>query len=429
MAGGALRTGFRAGECGVWGHPACGPRVSPWVLSLRGDEGAGDGVGVVSGKDAGVSVGLSGPLAGECRVWGHTSCSRCAVAGANVPEGVCAAWGVGLRVVSKPSPGTERGGALLTVLWLVAALTAIAFSVATTVRTETERTSTHIEQVRAYYLATGALDRALLWMNWGNGARTPDGKPRFYEPGMSVFNMMFPSGVASVEIIPESARLNVNRATPQELGNLFLTLGLPAAYAQALSGSIVMARSSNGSNAGLPSISPTPGPTFRPRFASFEQIEELMYVPGVTPDLFHGTWSRGPNGALQRLPGLKDCLTVYGINDAYDINTTPAPVLTAIGVPPDLAAAIVQRRMVRPFVSQSELGPILGAAGPAGGKLRIGGNSTYTLRATATLRMQPPAFVSDVRRSAAMVVKFNNNLKEDLTPYWILRWYDNAGTN
>ena len=370
-------SGPSAGKLGVWGHPACGARVSPWELSLRGSEGAGDGVGVVSGKGA-------------------------------------------VR---------ERGGALLTVLWLVAALTAIAFSVATTVRTETERTSTHIEQVRAYYLATGALDRALLWMNWGNGARTPDGRPRFYEPGMSVFNMMFPSGVASVEIIPESARLNVNRATPQELGQLLLMLGVPTGQAQAVTAGIVMARSSNGSNAGLPSISPTPGPTFRPRFASFEQIEELMYVPGVTPDLFHGTWSRGPNGALQRLPGLKDCLTVYGINDAYDINTTPAPVLMAIGVPPDLTAAIVQRRMMRPFVNQGELGPILGAAGPAGGKLRIGGNSTYTLRATATLRTQPPAFVSDVRRSASMVVKFNNNLKEDLTPYWILRWYDNAGTN
>lgn len=327
----------------------------------------------------------------------------------------------------------RRGGALLTVLWLVAALTAIAFSVATTVRTETERTSTHIEQVRAYYLATGALDRAVLWMNWGNGARREDGKPRFYEPGMSVFNMQFPSGVAVVEIIPESARLNVNRATPEEMGRLFLTLGLPAAHAQALAGSIVMARTANGSNAGLPPLGPSNSPggasTFRPRFASFEQIEELMYLPGVTPDLFHGTWSRGPNGALQRLPGLKDCLTVYGINDAYDINTTPAPVLTSIGVPPDLVAAIVQRRTVRPFVSQNELGPLLGAAGPAGGKLRIGGNSTYTLRATATLRTQPPAFVSDVRRSASMVVKFNNNLKEDLTPYWILRWYDNAGTN
>ena len=121
----------------------------------------------------------------------------------------------------------ERGGALLTVLWLVAALTAIAFSVATTVRTETERTSTHIEQVRAYYLATGALDRALLWMNWGSGPRRPDGRPRFYEPGMSALSLDFPTGIAGVEIIPESARLNVNRATPPELARLLVGIGVP----------------------------------------------------------------------------------------------------------------------------------------------------------------------------------------------------------
>jgi hypothetical protein len=101
----------------------------------------------------------------------------------------------------------------------------------------------------------------------------------------------------------------------------------------------------------------------------------------------------------------------------------------AIGVPPDVTAAIVQRRAMRPFLTGAELGPVAGSAGPAGGKLRIGGNATYTLRATATLRAQPPAMISDVRRTVSMVVKFNNNLKEDQTPYWILRWYDNAGTN
>ena len=53
----------------------------------------------------------------------------------------------------------RRGAALLAVLWLSAILAAIAFSVATTVRGETERTSTLSEGVRAYYLATGALER------------------------------------------------------------------------------------------------------------------------------------------------------------------------------------------------------------------------------------------------------------------------------
>jgi len=327
-------------------------------------------------------------------------------------------------------PGsTQRGGALLTVLWLVAALSAIAFSVATTVRTETERTATHIEQVRAYYLATGALDRAVLWMSWGSGARRPDGMPMFYEPGMSLLNMNFPSGIASVEIIPESARLNVNRATPQELGMLFVSMGLPPDRAQMIVEAIVDARSGNPGGSPLDQFYLAVNPTFRPRHASFEQIEELLYMRGVSADLFHGTWVRNIAGVLVRLPGLKDCLTVYGINDAYDINTSPAPVLQAIGLPPDLVAAIVQRRAVRPFLMPAELGPIIGAAGPAGGKLRIGGNSVYTLRATSTLRAQPPAFVSDVRRSASLVIKFNNNMKEDLTPYWILRWYDNAGTN
>lgn len=328
-----------------------------------------------------------------------------------------------------PTKYPQRGAALLTVLWLVAALSAIAFSVATSVRTETERTGTHVEQVKAYYLATGALDRALLWISWGSGARRPDGTPMFYEPGMSQFNMDFPSGIASVEIIPESARLNINRATPEELGRLFISMGLPPERVQPLIEGIVDWRMDSPGGSPLDQFYLSLGPAFRPRHASFEQIEELLYVRGVTPDLFHGTWVRNPNGILTRLPGLKDCLTVYGINDAYDINTTPAPVLLAIGVPPDTVASIVQRRAVQPFRNATELGAILGAAGPAAGRLRVGGNSTYTLRSTATLRAQPPAFLSDVRRSASLVVKFNNNLKEDLTPYWILRWYDNAGTN
>jgi general secretion pathway protein K len=317
----------------------------------------------------------------------------------------------------------------LTVLWLVAALSAIAFSVASTVRTETERTSTHIEQVKAYYLATGALDRAVLWMYWGPAARRPDGTSMFYEPGMSVLNMNFPTGIANVEIIPESSRLNVNVATPPELGKLFIAMGIPPERTQMLVESIVDARTgSPGMPSPLDQFYLSVSPTFRPRHASFEQIEELMYVRGVTPDLFHGTWVRNPAGVLVRLPGLKDCLTVYGINDAYDINSTSAPVLQSLGLPPELVAAIVQRRALRPYLP-AELGQITGAAGPAGGKLRIGGNAVYTLRATATLKAQPPAMISDIRRSASLVIKFNNNLKEDLTPYWILRWYDNAGTN
>jgi len=46
------------------------------------------------------------------------------------------------------------------VLWISAALAAVAFSLANTVRGETDRTSTELDDIRGYYLATGAVDRA-----------------------------------------------------------------------------------------------------------------------------------------------------------------------------------------------------------------------------------------------------------------------------
>jgi len=57
---------------------------------------------------------------------------------------------------------SDRGMALLAVLWLAAALSAIAFTVATSVRSETDRTSTDVDSLKAYYLATGAINRAIL---------------------------------------------------------------------------------------------------------------------------------------------------------------------------------------------------------------------------------------------------------------------------
>lgn len=341
----------------------------------------------------------------------------------------------------------RRGGALLAVLWLSAALAAIAFSVATTVRTEADITSTHVDQLKAYYLATGAVDRALLWMQYGPQHRNAEGKPTFYEPGMSVLPMAFPGGMAMVEVMPESAKLNVNRATPQELAMLLLAMGLPADRAQMITAAILDWRSQAPALTGFDQYYLGLRPSFRARHASLEQIEELLYIRGVTPDLFFGTWARNAQGVLTRMPGLRDCLTVYGYNGAFDVNTAQAPVLVAVGVPPDVVAQIVARRAMRPFLNQAELNAVMGQAGSAGGKLRLGGNSIYTLRATATLSMNVDAAAmgaplwtgapagtqvrvnSDVRRSVAAVVKFNVDVKDDLTPYWILRWYDNAGMN
>src|SRR6266536_5438759 len=74
----------------------------------------------------------------------------------------------------------RRGSALLAVLWLSLALSAIAFSLASTVQGETERTSTAVDGLRSYYLATGAIERAILYMEWGKRSGSNGDSPFYY---------------------------------------------------------------------------------------------------------------------------------------------------------------------------------------------------------------------------------------------------------
>ncbi|HVW85208.1 MAG TPA: hypothetical protein VHB50_11035, partial [Bryobacteraceae bacterium] len=88
------------------------------------------------------------------------------------------------------SSGARNGSALLTVLWLTAALAAIGLAVANNVRGETERASTNVDDAKAYFVARGAIQRTALRMQWG---------PDFYQYGMPAMNLEFPGAEARVE--------------------------------------------------------------------------------------------------------------------------------------------------------------------------------------------------------------------------------------
>src|SRR5438270_6456830 len=112
----------------------------------------------------------------------------------------------------------QRGSALLAVLWLSLALSAIAFSLATTVRGETERTATAVDGVRSYYLATGAIERAILYMQWGRQYPSSAENPTpYYSPETPLLRLSFPTGEVEVEVIPETAKFNINRTAPDDL--------------------------------------------------------------------------------------------------------------------------------------------------------------------------------------------------------------------
>jgi general secretion pathway protein K len=316
---------------------------------------------------------------------------------------------------------SRKGGALLAVLWLTAALAAIVFSVATTIRAETERTTTLTDGVRARFLATSAVERGITYMLWGPGPRNPDGSPRYYEPGMPRFDFIFPSGIAQVEIIPEFAKLNVNSVPPPELLRLLLNLGVPPGQADQIAGAIVDWRTPAVNGSPFDAFYSTRSPSFRARHASLEELEELLFVTGMTPELFHGTWARDPQGRLVPRGGLKDCLSVYGSQSAVDANYAHPAVLLTVGLSPDQVNAIVERRRALPFRTPVQLQEFLQGS-PGLGRLQIGGGTMFTLRATARLRA-PNGGLTETRRTVSALVK----LREYgyTPPLEVLRWYEN----
>ncbi len=314
---------------------------------------------------------------------------------------------------------------MLAVLWLTAALSAIAFSVASTVRGEIERASTLSEGVRTRYLASGAIDRAVLWCRFGSRSGPPAGqspdKPHFSieTPRM---RFSFPTGEAIVEVIPETSKLDINKATPVALMSVLGALGADPARAQTIASAIAHWRS--------PGLGPLDqyylsiGPSFRPRHASIQDVEELLNVQGMTPELFHGNYVRDAQGRMVRLGAFKDCVSVWGSTGPFDVNTVDPALMVAVGIQPEAARRIADYRRFQPILNDRQMADIAMIAGPGSSLLRrAGGNSIYTLRATARLRL-PNGQLGDLRRTIAATVKFVPPTNDP--PHYILRWDETA---
>lgn len=315
---------------------------------------------------------------------------------------------------------SERGSALLTVLWLTAALSAIGVAVASNVRGETERTSTALDDTKSYFIARGAIERAALHMLW-RGYTDDAGRPIYFQAGQPRMDLDFPDGQATVEIIPAASKLNVNSIRPEDLLRLLTALRVPIGDATEITTAILDWRTPPDPLHPSPFDSFYLGqtPSFLPRHASYQEDDELLLTKGMTPEIYYGD-SLGDSHS-----GLRDCLSVYGSDYGIDINTAQPATLLAVGIGPEDVKAIVDRRAAHPFFDYRELEPVIQALGPAGQRLGLGGRSIYTLRATARLKRADGTF-SDMRRTAAALVQFNmpGNSRKRQTGFQVLRWFD-----
>jgi len=332
----------------------------------------------------------------------------------------CFGTGDAARVFAHRSRRSS-GSVLIAVLWLTAALAAVTFALATNVRSEIDRTSTESEGLRAYYLASGSIDRAVLWIRWGAQYRKRDGSPLFFDFPTPRMRFRYPTGFAVVEMIPENSKFNINTIRPDDLLRLLLVLGEAEDRAREVAAAILDWRSASHEESPFDGFYAQQIPSFRAAHASFRELEELLLVKGMTPDLFYGHFAQNDDGKMIWRAGLRDCLTTLGSQLGFDINSVEPAVMETLGVPPSSIEQIVAMRNSGPIRTLDQVKDVLPPQ--LAGRMRIGGASLITFRATAWLRLQNGQ-PSETRRTVAALVKLEAPGR--LRPYTVLRWFDNS---
>jgi general secretion pathway protein K len=168
-------------------------------------------------------------------------------------------------------------------------------------------------------------------------------------------------------------------------------------------------------------------PSFRARHASLEEIEELLFVRGVTPDLYYGHYIAAADGSMVEAPGLRDCVTTYRARrPGFDVNTAAPAVLALTGLPPQAVEMIVNMRRVAPIRREQfdAMGEILA---PAGGKVVLGGGPFYTIRSTGRAFGANHQLL-ETRRTVTAVVRRNDPKWQLKEPWTLIRYRESDPT-
>lgn len=252
------------------------------------------------------------------------------------------------------------GVALILVLWVLVLLTALLSSFAIVARSEATMARQLRDATRAMYAAEAGVELALL--------RLADSDPGWrWIPDGRAYEAEFDGARLEVEVLDETAKLDLNLADPAALTRFFLGIGLNEDEAMRAADVIVDFRDPD--DLVQPMGAETPdylaaGLPHGTKDAPFERVEELQQVLGMTAELF------------QRAVPHLTVHTGSMPNPAY----ASAPVLAALGFDPAEVEGMVEERAALGELSQG-----LPTAPDPSGLMVGGGSGTYSIRSVARL--------------------------------------------
>ncbi len=187
-------------------------------------------------------------------------------------------------------------------------------------------------------------------------------------------------------------------APPRELSNLLLALGADPNRAPAIVAGILdwRAGTPGGSFSEFDQFYLSLTPSFRARHASLQEIEELLLVRGITPDLFYGSYTRDAEGKVH--PARRPARLPVGL---WLHGTVGCEYRDAGGDGGGRCRSGYRRghrgpaQDSRPFTTWEQLAPFSNGGKGMGRLGMIERNRSSRLRATAQLRL-PNGQLSDV---------------------------------
>jgi general secretion pathway protein K len=248
---------------------------------------------------------------------------------------------------------SDRGIALMIVLWTLTILMVIVFSFSYMARTETYSTLSFKNGTSNKFLAEAGIERGIMeifYRQMNKDATVEMDSSQRWKIDATPYQEQLGNGYYTVRITGEHGKVDINTASEVVLKNLFINLGIPSEEVDTIVDSIMDWKDPDdlhrlhGAESDYYISLPNP---YRAKDADFETVEELLMVKGMTPEILYGTNTR--KGAI-------NFLTVNSHQHNIDINAAPKEVLMALpGMSPELADSIVEYRKSKEIENPAEI--------------------------------------------------------------------------
>jgi len=256
---------------------------------------------------------------------------------------------------------SEKGLALIMVLWVLTILTVLSLSFTFMARTEVHSTIAFRDGIEKKLLAEGGIERGIIEIFYRSANKNQvsavegseivriDGRENEGEVGEDKY---------SFSIADESGKININALTDANsiiFNNLMVNLGIPGETANTIVDSVLdwkdedNLRRLNGAEDSYYEALPVP---YKAKNGNFDTIEELLLVRGVTPEILFGNGSH---------PGLANFLTVYTKGSTINLNAAAKEVIAALpNMTSSMADKIVEFRETAELKGQQDVIAIIG---------------------------------------------------------------------